>query len=286
MDISKVLNEAELGALGEDGVARLESAYRAELAQAVKAESDRYAKKFGALVESVNRKVEGKISEAVAANVGRMKTDAINDKMYRTLRDVANLLEGVGIPCTEESKRLADDVAEKYNELKTAYKALQVAKDAADQEYKRSLIDALTAGCHPDVVQAAQDYFRDKDINVINKDTVARVISGDIEPTYPHEVDHCSDDEFNLDKVDAAMRENDYNFDLSVPNHKALSGGASARKKGHYMESIGKGLRAERVRVPKGIMEASAAVEVDDDVNDAMRQMAAFGELGLGGKFA
>lgn len=287
MDIKKVLTEAEIGSLGEDAVLKLENAFRTELAQAVKTEAEKNATKFNALVESVNHKVEGKIAKAISENVEKMKSDAINSKMFDTLKEMANLLEGVGIPCTELSKRLTEQMAEANRKLQEDYKARELLKKELNQDYKMRLVDALTAGCHPDVIQAARAYFKDKDVREINKDSVAQVISGDIEPSYPHDVDPDVGSDLNMDKIDAALNEINDSLDLDVPGYKNYASetkkSAPSPKTGRF-ESLGKGLRAEKVRVPKGMMEAAGS-DMDDEVSDVMRQMAAFGELGLGGKF-
>ena len=291
MELKSILTEAELAQVPSELAAKIESAYCSELAKAIQTENAKTTEKFNNLVEMVNQKVEEKVSAAITENVNKMSKDAISSKMYGALKDIAGLLESVGIPTTEVSKRLQQELAQCNVNLRKAYQDREHVKKELNEQNKIVRIHELTKGCAPSVIDAAIQHFRHCDIREIDRDTVSKFIDGQSggENTFMLDVDPDAGGDLNLDRVDAALREIDDDFELDVPTYPTRT--ASPEKKGQSRyESIGHGLQPQRVRTPASgaILETmeQPATDEDADVADAMQQMKAYGALGIGGRFA
>lgn len=291
MELRTILTEAELAQIPEAVAAKIESAYCAELATAIQAENEKTTAKFNNLVEMVNQKVEDKVNAAVTESVNKMGNDAINNKMFNVLQNIAAVLESAGIPTTEVTKRLKEELAQCNINLKKAYQDREHVKKELNEQYKIVRIHELTKGCSPDVIDAAIQHFRHCDIREIDKDTISKFIDGDVtgESTFMLDVDPEAGGELNLDRVNASLREIDEDFELDVPSFPTRTGGPSKKGASRY-ESIGHGLRPQRVKTPASTATLEALEQpmqnMDEDVAEAMEQVQAYGALGIGGRFA
>lgn len=291
MDVRKVLTEAECGRLGDDAIAKLENAYRSELGRALKDESDKSAARFEALVKSVGERVDEKVGAAVTEAVGRMKSDAITSKLYEALQKITTIVEQAGIPATEVTKRLQQELRTADENLKQAYIDREEVKKKLNYQSKINLIYELTAGSSPDVINSVIEHFKNSDIREIDKNSIADFIDGNAGgESMLLDVDVDTASPLNMDKVEAALNEikdeNDMDMDgfLAIEDEPAkpvrpkLTESADARKR--------KPQKLERVMMPSSGVTDMAQLEAQSpDVADAMRQMAAFESLGFGGRF-
>ena len=176
MDFKGVLTEEELGRVGGDVLAKIEAAYRGELASAIEAESKRSSAKFESLMEVVGRKVDEKVGEAVAASIGRQKADAINGKLFEALQKITAIVEQAGIPATEVTKKLKQELEIADKKLQDAYVDRENIKKKLNYQAKLNRIYTLTAGCSPDIVNAVIERFKNEDIRAIDKNSIADFI--------------------------------------------------------------------------------------------------------------
>ena len=291
MDIKKVLTEAECGRLGEEAIQKLENAYRSELGKALKDENDKSAAKFEALVKSVGERVDEKVGKAVTEAVGRMKTDAITSKLYSIVQNMANLLEQAGIPATEVTKRLQQELKTADENLKQAYVDREEVKKKLNYQSKINLIYELTAGSSPDVINSVIEHFKNSDIREIDKNSIADFIDGNASgETMLLDVDVDSSSPLNMDKVEAALNEIQDSNDMDMSGFLAIEDEPAKPVRPKLTESVAskkrKPQKLERVMMPSSGVSDMAQLEAQSpDVADAMRQMAAFESLGFGGRF-
>lgn len=128
MELRTILTEAELAQIPEAVATKIESAYCAELATAIQAENEKTTAKFNNLVEMVNQKVEDKVNAAVTESVNKMGNDAINNKMFNVLQNIAAVLESAGIPTTEVTKRLKEELAQCNINLKRHIRTVNMSR--------------------------------------------------------------------------------------------------------------------------------------------------------------
>jgi hypothetical protein len=304
MDLKGVLTEAELGQVGGDILAKLESAYRGELAAAIKEENRKSAAKFESLMEVVGKKVDEKVGEAVAASVGKQKADAINGKLFEALEQITAIVEQAGIPATEVTKKLKQELEIANKKLQDAYVDREDIKKKLNYQAKLNRIYELTAGCSPDIVNSVIERFKDEDIRAIDKNSIADFIdnndSGDgVTMNIDADVVNIGSVGGNqepmdglMDKVEMALSEIKDNADMDMPGF--LSSDIEDEKpkpvkRRMYGEAASRGFKPERVRIPatgSALVESQAETEPQEpDVAAAMKQIQGFQELGFGSRF-
>lgn len=294
MVLEKILTEAEIGSLPEGIADKIESNYQAKLEAGVKAESKKTAEKFAKLLECVNNKVEEKINAAVESCVANMKTDAINTRMYAALQGVAGILEnslGVdGLGDTQTVKELKKELAKVNSELKETYIKHEEIADRLNKANAEMKLLNLCQGLDPNTVGKVLQHFRGHDEREITKESVSDYIQNhliDDKNGFVIDVDPDPSD-VNMDKIRSAIKdaEADDDFVLDFDNDDAPTSTPGQRK---FMESIGHGLKPQKIGIPGTTVTLESikqdAAESTDDVSIAMQQMAAFDELGIGGRF-
>lgn len=294
MVLEKILTEAEIGSLPEGIADKIESDYQAKLEAGVKAESKKTAEKFTKLLECVNNKVEEKINAAVESCVANMKTDAINTRMYAALQGVAGILEnslGVdGLGDTQTVKELKKELAKVNSELKETYIKHEEIADRLNKANAEMKLLNLCQGLDPNTVGKVLQHFRGHDEREITKESVSDYIQNhliDDKNGFVIDVDPDPSD-VNMDKIRSAIKdaEADDDFVLDFDNDDAPTSTPGQRK---FMESIGHGLKPQKIGIPGTTVTLESikqdAAESTDDVSIAMQQMAAFDELGIGGRF-
>ncbi len=294
MVLEKILTEAEIGSLPEGIADKIESDYQAKLEAGVKAESKKTAEKFAKLLECVNNKVEEKINAAVESCVANMKTDAINTRMYAALQGVAGILEnslGVdGLGDTQTVKELKKELAKVNGELKETYIKHEEIADRLNKANAEMKLLNLCQGLDPNTVGKVLQHFRGHDEREITKESVSDYIQNhliDDKNGFVIDVDPDPSD-VNMDKIRSAIKdaEADDDFVLDFDNDDAPTSTPGQRK---FMESIGHGLKPQKIGIPGTTVTLESikqdAAESTDDVSIAMQQMAAFDELGIGGRF-
>lgn len=290
-DVKKVLTEAELGKVDGDVLAKLEAAYRADLSKTLEDEEAKSKAKFESLVELVGNKVDEKVSAAVSASVGKMKTDAINGKLFEALQKITAIVEDIGIPATEVAKRLKQELAQADRNLQQAYAEREEVKKKYNYEAKLNRIYELTKGSSPDVVNRVIEAFKNKDIRELDKNAIADFVdSNDAGDSGIMNVDVDLGSGLNMDKVEAALDEIQDNIDMDMPGFLSVENEPEKKapvKRKVLGEAASRKFKPERVRIPatgSAIMEQAqqAAEPMEGDVADAMKQMEMFQEMGFG----
>lgn len=304
MNLSSVLTEEEYSGINPDVIAKIESACNAELASVQEDSKDKQRKQVDKMLEAVSSKAEKMIGEAVAENVSKMKTDAINDKMYKALSAMSAVLESVGITISlngttsEETKKLRDLLAKANANLKTAYAEREALKDKLNDAEKKSYIMRLVQGMKPNVVQAVMNHFLPYDVRDITSDSIMKFIDGSSNDVYMLDVDPERDGKLNMDNVVNALKDIDDQLDREN-KLESIDGvfecdDEEPKKAMPKIESLSKGLKPQRAGLAAGMDTLFEDVNVDlmdvptDDASDiaaAMSNVQAFENLGLG-KFA
>lgn len=301
MDLNKILTEEERGGLDPEVLAKLESAYRADLADAMKEENRKTNAKFESLMQLVGKKVDEKISKAVSTGMDKMKTDAINNKMFEALSQITGIIESVGIPATEETKNLKQQLQQTDSKLQAAYVERQNILKKLNYQAKLNRIYELTKGSSPDIVNAVIERFKNEDIRAIDKNSIADFI--DNNDTGDGVTMNIDADVVNIgavggqqkpmdglvDKVEMALSEIQDDIDMDMPgfltNEAAVEEQPAVRKRKPLGEAVRRPFKPERVRIPatgSAMAEAASMEQQSPDVQAAMEQMAAFQELGFG----
>ena len=283
MELSKILTESEMSQLSPEIVAKLESAYRSELAAAIESDGTKQRKQVEKMLECVMQRADKMIGEAVAENVEKYKNNAVNDKMYKVLKAVSACLESAGISFSEE---LADAKRERKADeqrLKEAYQALNKSKQRENELEKKNFILSQVQGMKPDDVQKVLNQFMKPTVDVrdITKEAIAKFISGDSNDVFMLDIDPDCDGDLNMNNVANALKEINHELDMETKPSKAA-------KVESRFESLGKGLQPQRSTLPTGNVSLEALDGVgseDSDVAEAMLQMKEFAGIGIG-KFA
>lgn len=283
MELSKILTESEMSQLSPEIVAKLESAYRSELAAAIESDGTKQRKQVEKMLDCVMQRADKMIGEAVAENVEKYKNNAVNDKMYKVLKAVSACLESAGISFSEE---LADAKRERKADeqrLKEAYQALNKSKQRENELEKKNFILSQVQGMKPDEVQKVLNQFMKPTVDVrdITKEAIAKFISGDSNDVFMLDIDPDCDGDLNMNNVANALKEINHELDMETKPSKAA-------KVESRFESLGKGLQPQRSTLPTGNVSLEALDGVgseDSDVAEAMLQMKEFAGIGIG-KFA
>lgn len=297
MDLDKILTEEERGSIDPKVLEKLESAYRDNLATAMKEENRKTNAKFESLMQLVGKKVDEKISQAVNAGMDKMKTDAINNKMYEAMKQITGIVEGVGIPATEETKNLRQQLNQANTKLQEDYVERQNILKKLNYQAKLNKIYELTKGSSPDIVNAVIERFKNEDIRAIDKNSIADFIdnndSGDgyiasVDVDVPNVgIDGKTVPDL-VDKVELALSEIKDDMDMDMPGFLTTETAVEepvVRKRKPLGEAVRKPFKPERVRIPatgSAMAEATSVEPQSPDVQTAMEQIAAFQELGYG----
>ncbi len=284
MELSKILTESEMSQLSPEVVGKIESAYRADLAAAIESDGEKQRKQVEKMLECVQQRADKMISEAVAENVEKYKTNVVNDKMYKVLKAISACLESAGISFSEE---LADAKRERKadeQKLKEAYQALNKSKQRENELEKKNFILSQVQGMKPDEVQRVLNHFMKPTVDVrdITKEAIGKFISGDSNDVFMLDIDPDCDGDLNMNNVANALKEINHELDMETKPSK------TAAKVESRFESLGKGLQPQRSTLPTGNVSLEALDNVgsdDTDVAEAMAQLKDFAGIGTG-KFA
>lgn len=304
MQLSSVLTEEEMSGLNPELVAKIESACNVEIAAAQEDGKDKQRKQVNKMLEAVTSKAETMIAEAVSENVAKMKTNAINDRMFKVLSAMSAVLESAGITISlngttsEETKKLRELLAQANTKLKTAYAERENLKDKLNEAEKKSYIMRLVQGMKPNVVQAVMAHFINYDVRDITSDSIMKFIDGSSNDVFMMDVDPERDGKLNMDNVVNALK--DIDAELDRENKLESIDGVfecddeETPKATPKIESLAKGLKPQRAGLASGMDTLFEDVNAEyvemptDDASDveaAMSSVKAFENLGLG-KFA
>lgn len=305
MQLSSVLTEEEMAGINPEIVAKIESACNGEIAAAQEDSKDKQRKQVNQMLEAVSSKAETMIAEAVSENVAKMKTNAINDRMFKVLSAMSAVLESAGITISlngttsEETKKLRDLLAQANTKLKTAYAERENLKDKLNEAEKKSYIMRLVQGMKPNVVQAVMAHFINYDVRDITSDSIMKFIDGSSNDVFMMDVDPERDGKLNMDNVVNALKDIDAELDRenkleSIDGVFECDEAEETPKTTPKIESLTKGLKPQRANLSAGmdtlfedVNAEYVEIPTDDasDIETAMSNVKAFENLGLG-KFA
>lgn len=298
MELNKILTEEELKGLNSDVVAKLESAHKAELEQAAKNADAKSAAKFESLAKALGQKFNEQVNKAVTESVGKMQNDAIKSKMATALTQVAGILESIGIPATEETKRLKKELELSTEKMQNAYAEVESIKKQLNQQAKINRIYELTKGCDSDTVNRCIERFKKEDLRAIDKVAIANFMdnmdTGDGN-TYSVDVDVTKvrpgerPNSAIVDKVELALSDIKDDADMDMPGFLAEDNPdvrQPVRRRNMLGEASRRPFKPERVMFPatgSAMLEAQQNNSpMDEDVRRAMEAGAAFEGLGFG----
>lgn len=296
MDLDKILTKEEREGLSPEVLAKLESAYRSDIASMRREESRKTNAKFESLMQVLGKKVDEKITNAVSNGMDKMKTDAINNKMFEALRQITGIVEAVGIPATEETKNLKQQLDQNAAKLQEGYVERQNLLKKLNFQAKLTKIYELTKGSSPDIVNAVIERFKNEDIRAIDKNSIADFIDnndfGDggvasVDVDVPSVGTEGKTVPGLVDKVEMALSEINDDMDMDMPGfltEETTTEEPVVRKRKPLGEAIHKPFKPERVRIPAtGSAMADSSMDSQcPEVKEVMAQMAAFSELGFG----
>ena len=231
--LKTILTQEELAKISTTAVIKIETS----LNEAIESIEKENARKFDALVENITKKFDEQVNSVILESVKGNTSTMVDNKFYSIVKDIVNLLENSGITTTEETKRLEKEVVNAENKLVQANDELDKTKEKYNESRKREAILAHTVGMHPKYVQAAVEYFNDKDIRDITAQSVADFLSGKAKSS-DSVVDKTFNPDLDLDSVKDAIDEinksvsnaSPYSADREKVMHESVSRGLSKRK--------------------------------------------------------
>lgn len=274
--VENVLEKSQLGKLDSSSVKKLNEAIEQEVSTHKKQIEKETSAKFERMVESITVKFSSQVDKAIMESVtGRVGVE-INEKLVEVITGVVNILESAGIYNTEKTKVLTNQLREANKNLEDAYSERETVRELLDEEKKVNYILQRLTGTKPEIVNAALDYFKDKDMIDV-QDEIDAFVEGDFKNLLHNDSDTFTDglSEITLDQVDDALRD--------------ISSEKTDRGMQAKFEAIGKGLKPQtgtgRNRTPT--INLNAVVESaeeggysEDDTGLAMNQIRNFRDLG------
>jgi hypothetical protein len=136
------------------------------------------AKRFDAIIESLQNEFESTAKGAIVEAVEIQASAALNQKLVNVLTGLAGVLESSGIPTTEQTKVLMKKLKDSDENLRAAYLARQDAEKQLNEAQKMNLVLKVTHGYSAEISQAAQEYFKDKHPDEVDERAIADFIEG------------------------------------------------------------------------------------------------------------
>lgn len=279
MDLKSLLSEDELTSIPGPALAKLEAGVKNETAK-----SD---KRFKQLIETVGKKADAKIEAALESVSGKIDGAEVNQKMLRTLTDMAGMLEGLGLPATERTKALEQESAKLRHEMVVLNEKLAINANALKAAAKIEKILRELQGMAPDVVQAALAKFGNAEVDNMDVTTenLLKYIEGkDNDMPLKSANDYGTPTEqFNANMADITRElEADPFFSATPKSLVASANPKGLEKKPKRFESMG----GERLMCSNpdvsyasldGMGTQSSPYDTDREVADAFSAFAAMG---------
>lgn len=280
MVLKDILTEAELSQLPESVGPKLEAAFAAEMNSAIEAERKKSGKKLNALIESISAKAESKIDQAITESVDTMRGNALSDKMYKLVRDMAALIESAGIPVSEDTKRLKAELAQCNINLKKAYAEREHVKQELNDQQKKNFIYKSVQGMRPEVVDAVMNHFINFDIREITSEAISDFLHGK-SGTYMMDVDPEANGDLDMDKVNSALNDIDHAFELDNPKYPSRENAPIEYSRGAKASPMKYDLHTPNVSYGLGEAADTMPHGIDPDVASAISQMGSLGSIGF-----
>jgi len=290
INVKEILKEEEIGQFSPESLKSineaLNNAVNVEFSARTEQLETENAEKFESLVENISKKFDNQVSTVILENVKNNVGKTIDAKFYNIVKSMVNLLESAGIPTTEKTKELQMKLKQSTEKIASQWKEREEIKAELSSAEKEKMIMSQLQGMKPEVVNAALEHFKNKDM-IDAQDELEVFINGDFsELTFDDdEKEKEFAGEIDLEQVQDALEE------LETDKTDKLQS-AAFNKKPKY-ESLGKGLKPQKAgKTPnvtnealenasnKAIVESKNGENVEDDTQEAMEQINEFGNLG------
>lgn len=274
--VENIIEKSAAVKIGDGNIRRLNEAIETEMVDYRKqVESDMNAK-FNGMVEAVGTKFDEQVNRAIMESVAESSLGKeVNTKMAETISGMIGILEASGLYTSEKAKDLNSMLKESNRKLEDAYKEREAIRSQLDDSKKENLIMQRLMGMKPEIVSAALEYFKDKDILDVT-DEIDSFVDGDFTKLVHDDSSNYADglSDVTLDNISDALK--DIDSERSV--EYATKGGAK-------LEALGRGLKPQRAatqgRDPGILVENDEGSE--DDISTALSQIE--GMRGLGFNF-
>lgn len=279
IQLKDIISTTDIDSLPSTAIASIEKAINESLDKKIDVIEKENSKKFDSLVESLSEKFDNKVNNVIVESVKGNASEMVTKKFYGIVKDMVNLLEDAGIPTTDATKQLQVQLKDAGSKLQKAYDEVQAVKDMYNDQLKLVMIMKETKGMRPEVVDAAIEFFKNKDIREIDKDSIANFLDGDHSELFS---DNAEGDKFSgeldLDKVKDVL--DDLNNEMNGANGSPYS---EAKPK---FESLGKGLKQQKALftpdVSKEMLSESVTEEgMENDTRETLTMINNYRGLGF-----
>ena len=256
--------------------------------------------KFDIMMESINTRFDTYVNNTITESVSNNLTEKVNQKLLSTVQTIVNVLESAGLPVTEKASELAEQLKLADKNLMNAHEEREDIKKQMDEANKEKFIYSRLQGLRPEVVAAAIEHFKDKDILEV-KEEIADFVEQNFDNIVPNFDTEFSDvlSSNAMDKVQGALDEIDAkNSDIDFERSVKFEGAEEFEKLGRGLAPMmarGKGMSPniskESLDATDGIlMESMGDVQVEgtgftDDAKEALDKISDFSSLGYGMSF-
>lgn len=279
IQLKDILSATDIDSLPSATVASIEKAINESFDKKIDIIEKENSKKFDSLVESLSEKFDSKVNNVIIESVKDNASEMVTKKFYGIVKDMVNLLEDAGIPTTDATKQLQVKLKDAGSKLQKAYDEVQAVKDMYNDQLKLVMIMKETKGMRPEVIDAAIEFFKNKDIREIDKDSIANFLDGDHSELFSDNADSDKfSGELDLDKVKDAL--DDLNNEM---NGTGVSPYSEAKPK---FESLGKGLKQQKALftpdVSKEMLSESVSEEgMETDTRETLTMINNYRGLGF-----
>jgi len=286
LQIEKILPEKDLKKLSKESIKSINEAMSNIVDNAIDVKSKEVettiSGKFNTLVEGITKKFDDQVNTVIVENVKGNVSNSINKKFYTIIKGMVNLLENAGITTTEKTKELQEKLNSAKGNLKKSWDDMEAIKSQLTDSEKENFILAQLKGANPKIVNAALDFFKDKDILDV-QDELQTFLDGDFSNL---DLGSDRDDEMvgevKLDQVKDVL-------DKMETSEMDKEERRETDKNKSQFESLNKGLKPQKVskmspNITNEDLADSAAImenaEVEEDVKEAKDRINDFNSLG------
>lgn len=274
--VENIIEKSAAVKIGDGNLRRLNEAIESEMVDYRRqVESDMNAK-FNGMVEAVGTKFDEQVNRAIMESVADSSLGReVNTKMAETISGMIGILEASGLYTSEKAKDLNSMLKESNRKLEYAYKEREAIRSQLDDSKKENLIMQRLMGMKPEIVSAALEYFKNKDILDVT-DEIDSFVDGDFSKLVHDDSSNYADglSDVTLDNISDALKDIDSERNIEY-----------AKKGGAKLEALGRGLKPQRAatqgRDPGILVENDEGAE--DDISTALSQIE--GMRGLGFNF-
>lgn len=283
IDVGKLLSSGTLAKLSVAEVKSINEAIKSEIDSNVAIIESDTRQRFDAMVEGISARFDATVTNTITESVSSKLGDgSVNKKMLSVITDMVSVLENAGIDATEHSKELKVKIKLANEKLEDAYKEREVLKDQLDDADKENYILSRLVGSKAEVVSAALEFFKDKDLLDV-QDEIDAFADGDFSDIISGD-DNIYDDGLNDVTLDQVS-------DVLDGIHSDHTSRISKNKVAQF-ESLGRGLHPQKglaitstpditdAALLESTFTSDADPEYDGDTGDALSQIDGYKNLG------